>query len=256
MIALRDRRNSDLTIPMQDCFKPTGRMMTASQPFARWGRGLRLIVLAVIFGPLLSSCAHMSKLTDSGRNGPFFTPQNFAGDKTLSASIRRVLVMPVYGGSVAEGEVTLVLDEVMMGALQKQARFEVVALPRDDCQRRVGRMEIASVALLPNGFLDELGKAYGVDAVLFIDLTIYHPYGALAVGFRAKLATTHEVRLIWSFDDAFSLANPSVVNSVYRYSRAGGSTQAPIDMTLGTLQSPRRFAAYAADAMFGTLPPR
>ena len=243
---------------MQDCFKSTGSLslMAGDQPLNRWGRSLRLIVLATIFCPFLSSCAHVSKLTDTGRNGPFFTPRNFTGDKILSASIRRVLVMPIYGGGVAEAGPTPALDDVLIGALQKQARFEVVALSREDCQRRIGRPEIASVALLPNGFLDELGKAYGVDAVLFVDLTIYHPYGPLALGFRAKLATVNEVRLIWSFDDAFSLANPNVVNSVHRYAHDAGSTQSPVDMTLGTLQSPRRFAAYAADAMFDTLPPR
>jgi hypothetical protein len=214
------------------------------------------VTLLMLIGTLLSGCAEMPKINDRSRIGPFFTPKNHAGDKVLPASIHRVLILPVYGGRVAEVDAALALDEVMLGALQKQARFEVVALSREDCQRRFNRPEISSTSLLPSGFMDELAKAYGVDAVLFVDLTVYQPYGSLAVGFRAKLATIQDVRLVWSFDDGFSLADPAVVNSVSRYSRNSGASLVPIDMTLGTLQSPRRFAAYAAETMFETLPPR
>jgi hypothetical protein len=65
-----------------------------------------------------------------------------------------------------------------------------------------------------------------------------------------------DVRLIWTFDDAFSSSDPSVINSVQRAGRKEGPAQLPVDMTVGTFQSPRRFAAYAADSMFDTLPPR
>jgi hypothetical protein len=241
---------------MQACFNTPGSQMARACSLVRQSGGLRLAVLLMVLGPLLTGCFEMPKINNHALIGPFFTPKNHAGDKALPASVHRVLILPVYGGQVAEVDAALALDEVLLGALQKQARFEVVALSREDCQRRFNRPEVSSTALLPSGFMDELAKAYGVDAVLFIDLTIYQPYGSLAVGFRAKLATTQDVRLIWSFDDGFSLADPAVVNSAARFSRNSGASLVPIDMTLGTMQSPRRFAAYAAEAMFETLPPR
>jgi len=241
---------------MQARSQSSGRLPAGARPVAHRRRSLRLVAGVMLLGVFLSGCANLKKLDDPGRFGPFFTPQNHAGVKVLPASLHRVLVLPVYGGSVADVEATLPLDEVLIGGLQKKARFEVVALSREDCQRRFNHPEIASTAVLPDGFLEELGKAYGADAVLFVDLTIYHPYGSLAIGFRAKLATVHEVRLIWSFDDVFSLSDPAVVNSVHRYCQSSGAAPSSVDMTSGVLQSPRRFAAYVADAMFATLPPR
>lgn len=186
----------------------------------------------------------------------FYRPANFNGVKILPADMRRVLVLPAYGGPVAEREAAAALDEALLVALQKTARFEVVTISREELQRRFGQQEFSSAAVLPRGFLEELGRIHGADAVLFVDLTLYQPYPPVAVGFRAKLATIQEVKIVWTFDDSFSSANPAVVNSLKRASRKEGSSAMPVDMSVGILQSPRRFASYAADAMFDTLPPR
>ncbi len=193
---------------------------------------------------------------DEAQNKEFFTPTNFSGEKQLSATLRRVLVLPIYGGHIAEAEATLAMDEVLLSALQMSAHFEVVKISREEIQRRYHQPEFSSAAVLPHGFLEELGRAYGAEAVLFVDLTLYQPYPPVAVGFRAKLATIQDVRLVWTFDDSFSSANPAVVNSVKRASRKKGNAGLPGDMAAGIFQSPRRFAAYAAEAMFDTLPPR
>jgi len=204
---------------------------------------------------LTSGCqSFRDEITDQHK--PFFQPENFSGAKQLPVSLRRVLVLPVYGGKIAEVESTLALDEVLLSALQKKARFEVVSVSREEIHRRFGQPEFSSAAVLPRGFLEKLGEAYGADAVLFVDLTQYQPYPPLSVGFRAKLATIQDVRLIWTFDQAFSSADPAVINSVQRAGRQDGAPRSPVDMTVGTFQSPRRFAAYAADAMFDTIPPR
>ncbi len=127
---------------------------------------------------------------------------------------------------------------------------------RVDCQRRFGAPEFSSASELPHNFMGEVARAYAVDAVLFVDLTVYQPYGQLAIGFRAKLATIKDVRLIWSFDDTFSTNDPSVVNGVRHFYLQDRPGQPPVDLTTAALQSPRRFAAYAADTMLSTLPPR
>lgn len=214
----------------------------------------RLLVFALAF--IVAGCATHPGPLDKARRGPYFKPLNFVRDKTLSPSIRRVLVLPVCGGQVADPDSAAALDDVIRAALQKQARFEVVSMNREDCQRRFGAPEFSSAAELPHNFMEDLGRAYAIDAVLFVDLTVYQPYGQLGVGFRAKLATVKDVRLIWSFDDMFSANDPTVVNGVRHYYLQDQPGQPPVDLTTAALQSPRRFAAYAADAMLATLPPR
>lgn len=205
---------------------------------------------------LLAGCTSGPSFNDSARVGPFFKPHNFHGDTVLPASLHRVLLLPIYAGEVADQESATTLDPILLSALQKQSRFEVVSLSRTECQQRFGAPEFSSVAALPHGLLDQLAQDYAVEAVLFIDLTEYRPYRPLGVGFRAKLATVQDVHLIWSFDEAFSATNPAVENSARHYYIAQSAGNPSVDMTASALQSPSRFAAYAADAMFGTLPPR
>ena len=94
------------------------------------------------------------------------------------------------------------------------------------------------------------------DAVLFVDPTAYQPYRPIALGIRAKLATIGDHRLVWSFDEVFFASNPAVDNAVRRFYIDSGGGPMPLDMTAAALQSPTKFAAYAADAAFKTLPPR
>jgi len=213
-------------------------------------------LFAVVLVAAVAGCASHPGPIDAARRGPYYKPLNYVRDKSLSPSLRRVLVLPVCGGQVADPDSAAALDDIVRAALQKQSRFEVVSMNREDCQRRFGAPEFSSASELPHNFLENLSNAYAVDAVLFVDITVYQPYGQIAIGFRAKLATIMDVRLIWSFDDTFSSNDPSVVNGVRHYYLQDRSGQPPVDLTTAALQSPRRFAAYAADAMLSTLPPR
>jgi hypothetical protein len=204
----------------------------------------------------LTGCTSLPKLDDGAYHGPFFAPKNYAGDPVLPVSIRRVVLLPVCGGTVAEPESAAALDRVVFAALQQQARFEVVALSREDCRTRFGAPEYSSAAALPPDFLGRIARACAADAVLFVDLTVYRPYRPLSIGFRAKLATVQDVRLVWTFDEVFSAANPEIVNSLRRQNLKAVPSEPALDLTFATLQSPGRYAAFAADLMFRTLPPR
>lgn len=218
-------------------------------------RFLRLSA-ALLATAWLGGCLAGPAIDDPVRVGPFFAPRNFAGDKTMPANVHRVLVLPLYGGNLTEPEAVAALDPVIITTLQRQQRFEVVPLSREECAQRFGVREFSSAGALPHGFLEQVGRYYAADAVLFVDLTVYQPYRPLSVGFRAKLATVQDVRLIWSFDEIFSATDPSVVNAVRRFYLQEQHTTPPVDLSTAALQSPGRFAAYAADTMFATLPPR
>ncbi|HEY8995240.1 MAG TPA: hypothetical protein VIM71_11300 [Lacunisphaera sp.] len=187
--------------------------------------------------------------------GPYFTPVNFRGETRLPVEVQRVALLPVDGGTIASEESAAAMDAVMLAALQQQTRFELVVVSREECHRLFGASSFSSVAALPHGFLDQLASHYAVDAVMFIDLTVYKAYRPLALGFRAKLASVRDVRLVWAFDEVFSAEAQPMRNSVRSFYRRGDHP-APSDPLPAALQSPSRFGAVAADLMFRTLPPR
>ncbi|MDP2137099.1 MAG: hypothetical protein Q8J74_04525 [Candidatus Didemnitutus sp.] len=193
---------------------------------------------------------------DPAHRGPFYTPRNVSREEAMPAGIRRVLLLPVSVGEVAPVETAKTLDRAMVVALQNEQRFEVVVFTREECSWAFGREEFSSVDALPHGFLEKLAATYAVDAVIFVDLTAYQAYRPQAIGLRSKLATVRDVRLVWSFDEIISATDPAVANSVRRqYLKNDRGTQ-PLDLSPAALQSPSRFAAFAAQAMFRTLPPR
>jgi hypothetical protein len=211
------------------------------------------LVLAVAL--LAAGCSH-PPVTDPSRRGPFFTPKNYIGEKELPDSIHRVVLLPVHAGDFAPPEEAEALDTVFVTALERQMRFEVVTLSRVECQASYGTPDISSAAALPHDFLQDLGRKYGADAVMFVDITAYQPYRPILLGIRAKLSLVSDHRLVWSFDQIFSASDPAIDNAVRRYYLDNGGGPMPLDMTTAALQSPTRFGAYAADAAFKTLPPR
>lgn len=204
----------------------------------------------------LAGCEITPDLADPVRYGPYYTPKNFAGEKRLPAEVRRVLVLPVALGALAPEETARTLDDVVVRAVQEQQRFEIVPLPREESLRLFGAREFPSTAALPHGMLEQLATRYAIDAVLFTDVTVYRPYRPQAIGFRAKLATVRDVRLVWTFDEVISASDPSVANSARRRPVQAAQGRGPVDLSPGTLLSPSRYAAFAADEMFRTLPPR
>jgi len=190
------------------------------------------------------------------RIGPFYQPVNFQAERVMPTEIRRVVVLPIFADRVAPEETTQMLDAALLEALQRAQRFEAVGMSREDCRRAFGVPELASTAALPHGALEELQRRFAADAVMFVDLTAYEPYQTQRIGFRAKLATVRDVRLVWSFDEQISLSDPAVRNSARRRYYRREYHAEPFDLSPAALQSPGWFAAFAADEMFRTLPPR
>jgi hypothetical protein len=215
----------------------------------------RLVLLLATFA-FAAGCSTKPSIVDSARRGPMFTPRNTTGDKRLPKTLHRVVLLPVHGGEFTPREISEALDRVFSTALEKQMRFEVVTLTRDECQMSFGVPDIASVAALPHDFLSVIGDKFDAQGVIFVDITAYQGYRPMLLGLRAKLASVADRRLVWSFDEEFSVLDPSVANGARHFYLGNEDSSVPYDPTEGILQSPTRFAAYAADAMFKTLPPR
>lgn len=205
------------------------------------------------FTLLFAGCMHPSA-NDAARIGPFFTPTNFSAEPSLGG-IRRVVVMPLWAGTLAPNESLAALDPVFVAALQQENRFEVVSLSREECLRRFRAEAISSASALPHDLLATLRRETGADAVLFVDFTAFRAYRPLALGLRGKLATLDGTRLVWTFDNVFSADDPKVANAARQFFLESDTRGVPADFTPTVLQSPTRFASYAATAMFRTLPP-
>jgi len=222
--------------------------------FTRFGFqfGTANLALAVAVLCLCAGCMHPAA-NDPARVGPFFTPANHSGDPSLGG-VRRVVVLPVWVGEGTRPESAAALDEVFLIALQQEKRFEVVSFSREECRRRYGVEALSSATTLPSGLFPALQREFAADAILFIDLTAYNAYKPLTLGLRSKLAAIDGTRLIWTFDNVFSTEAPGAANSA-RHHFLDQDKSVPLDLTRTVLQSPSRFAAYAAASMFATLPP-
>jgi hypothetical protein len=192
---------------------------------------------------------------DPARAGPFFNPTNHVGADSLPAGLHRVVLLPVAAAGVTTPEMAAAFDPVFTEALQRENRFEVVALSREMCRKYFGAEEFSSAAALPHDFMAVVRREFAADAVMFVDFTVCQPYRPLSLGVRAKLATVEGTQLLWSFDAVFSAADPAVANSARRFFLKTDRSDVPADLSPAALQSPSRFGAYVAGATFATLPP-
>jgi len=212
------------------------------------------LFVAAAFG--LAGCAGSSGRNANAKPDTSFRPLNFVGESVLPRSVRRVVLLPVHGGQFAPPEACEYLDPIFSGALEQKMRFEVVILSREQCAKSFGSPDLGSTDALPPDFLTRLGTDYSAQAVMFVDITAFDAYRPLTIGIRAKLATVADRRLIWSFDEVYSCLDPAVVAALRRFYLKNSQAGAPVDLSSDALESPRRFAAYAADSTFQTLPRR
>jgi hypothetical protein len=212
----------------------------------------RAVVGALACAAVLTGCLH-PPASDPARVGPFFTPPNHSGDASLGG-IRRVVVLPAWVPAGGRPEGAAEIDRILLAALQQEKRFEVVAFSRAECWRRFRAESFSSATALPPDLFGFLQREYAADAVLFVDVTVYQPYKPILLGLRSKLAAIDGSRLIWTFDNQFSAENPAAANGA-RNRLLERDRSVPADLTGIVLQSPSRFTAYSAAAMFATLPP-
>ncbi|WP_404424004.1 hypothetical protein [Nibricoccus sp. IMCC34717] len=209
---------------------------------------------------LLAGCSELPK-PDPLIVGPFYEPTNVRKNVLqLPIDLRRVLLVPVAtaGPSIPEDNLSA-MDSAFQAELNRTQRFEVVALNRTQMAELIGRPQVTSTEVIPASFVDKILKAdnrFGADAVLFVDLTDYKAYPPMSLGVRAKLVRISDMAILWAADLNFSADDRRVINSARKYARFLGSDAGPVDLSHTVLQSPTRFAAFAAHTVFGTLPER
>ena len=212
----------------------------------------------MVMAMVLTGCESYHK-SDKPRETykPKYTPRNVVGVAKLPQGVRRVVVLPAYWEKDANSDFVCDLDTILHLSLQRTGAFEVVPIDREQMYKLFGVYQFSSVQILPDDLISRIAKDYAADGVLFIDLTQNRPYRPIALGIRAKLVEVKTMQIIWSIDCLFDSADPAVAGAALDFSkRSTYNSRMPVDSTGEILMSPRAYAGFVMDTIFGTLPPR
>jgi hypothetical protein len=181
------------------------------------------------------------------------TPQNYFSGEPVGIPIRRVALLPIFNDKYPAEELR-VLDTAFNAELTKKSIFEVVPVSRASMESFFGERQVNSVENLPANLLDKLRERYGVDGILFTDITHYSPYRPLAIGVRAKLVDAKSGEIRWAFDYLFDSGNPAMAQAAKVYQARYNLDNQPLASDGGTvLISPARFAKFVANQTYVSL---
>jgi hypothetical protein len=169
--------------------------------------------------------------------------------------IRRVAVMPIAYETPLEASLGE-LDAALREELAKTSMFEIVPVSRETLETSFGHRQFSSVEVLPGDFLSKLRAQYGVDGILFTDLTHYRPYQPISIGLRSKLVEAYSGRVRWAFDHLFDAGNAATAEAAEGYYLATTPPPPTAEHPSNgpaVLQSPSRFTKYAAWEEFRSL---
>jgi hypothetical protein len=180
-------------------------------------------------------------------------PQNYFAPATAGVPMRRVALLPLWNEKLP-GEYLRDVDAAFSAELTKKAIFEVVPVTRSQMESICGERQLSSVEALPAEVLARLRTHFGVEGVIFTDLTSFSPYRPLSMGVRAKLidVTTGQIR--WAFDYIYDTGNDSVATAAKKFQLRYSNEHQPLTSDGGSiLLSPSRFAKYVASETYGSL---
>jgi hypothetical protein len=192
-------------------------------------------------------------------SGPGYKVTNFhRSSDRLPVSLRRVALLPLAArGPGANASAADALGPVLAGELLARHELDLAQVSPDDLARWTGRPDWSAGDKLPAGFLNTIQGKTAADAVLFSEVTAYRPYPPLAVGLKLTLVDVQSGRVLWAVDDLLDAGQPAVADGARRFhlEKMRGAGEQPFD-SHSILDSPRRFARYAAATLLDTMPQR
>ncbi len=211
---------------------------------------LKSFVLLLAGVTLTTGCQFSKPVTVKQRPD---APQNWFLPTNPGRAMRRVAMLPAYHARIP-GEVLKDVDAALMAELSKKAAFEVVQLSRVEMEQLIGLREVSSVETLPGDLFRKLKEQYGVEGVMFTDLTHYSPYRPVSVGVRSKLVDIESGRIHWASDVLLDSGNSIVAAAARAYQKSFCRDNFPVDSDGGTvLMSPRLFVKFAAFSNYASL---
>ncbi len=201
----------------------------------------------------------MTLAVQAGWLGRDFKPANvFAYPARLSSDLQRVAVLPLACGSTADNLPAgcETLEPVLRAQLAKTRMFETVAVDREKLRAATGRAAWTGTETLPPDFLKSLRREYGCDGVLFSEVTVFHAYAPMAIGWRLKLVDARSGMILWAADEVFDASQPAVARAAKNFYKSSSLFDFSREKSWEMMHSPSRFGGYAVAALLATLPPR
>lgn len=182
----------------------------------------------------------------------------FVSAPFLPADLHRVVVLPLAadGPDADLSAGCEALQPVIFDELIRTKRFEVVSVRPENLRMGSGRAAWTGTEPLPAAFFDSLQREYGCDAVLFCELTVYHAYAPLAIGWRLKLADARTHQIIWSADEVFDSHRPAFSLDITEFFEARDSLATKTESRWRLLNSPLQFGRFTVAEILNTLPIR
>ncbi len=236
--------------------QPVGGVLATSKERPSWTPLLVAFAVALL-AMATGGCAKRSMFAQALT--PSYEPSNvFREDAALPEQIRRVALLPVTvasdDGDMAFGRGTL--EPIVFAEIARVRRFEVVSVTSEELRLLTGRTAWTPEEKLPIEFFEKIRDKFGVDAVLFTQLTQYRPYEPLLIGWRMKLIDADEPHILWAIDEVFDARVPTVAAAASRHLDGNPDTGSSLSDSRSVLQSPRRFGRYTAHAVVHTMPGR
>lgn len=213
-----------------------------------------------ILATLLSGCKTAGGTDQYGRYlNSDYKPVNILDDNdaALPEEMVRVAVLPINGAGL-DPEMRERLESTFRSELSKTMRFEIVAVDHAELEERYRQRQFLTTDRLPADFLAFVEQRTAADAVLFTEFTHFSPYRPIAIGVRSRLVDLASGESIWAADSLFDSADARISRAATRFHGRDGieqSMQRP-EVAVPALQSPNRFAEYAAASLYATLPIR
>ena len=188
-----------------------------------------------------------------------YRPSNvYLKSKILDRSIKRVAILPITTVSVTETfqAGAQMLEQYLGPELEKTKRFDLVIVHPEELRQWTGQEAWRADETLPQDFFNRLRAGCGCDAVFFAQLTRYHPYQPVAVGWKLCLVQAAGGQILWQADEVFDAGDAVVANAARHYSGQHVHIEGPLDDPAAILGSPSRFGQYSLSALLATLPER
>ena len=191
------------------------------------------------------------------RTPPAYQPENIFSIKAWPAGVKRVAVLPV-AAVLADVPVDYFSthDPVWLSALQASHRAEFVAVTRAELLRWTGRMSFPTTYPLPPDLLARILEHTGAEAVAFLEVTHFSPYGSQTIGLRGRIMELAPNRAIWAFEETINADEAGTAQMFREGLGRQDHLLSPSSALAGIRISPIKIVSYVARVLVKTLPPR
>lgn len=212
-----------------------------------------LLLVTPLFGAGCASIesAYDSFLRDYVYEYPLSPPRAFRDSSIDYGMVRRVLALPLVDDT-GHGADTVLVSEALGDSIARLRQFDVVRPNATDAVLKADAGPLAS-GRIPVSTIIELGRRYGVDAVLFGTISQYRPYTPPSLAIGASLIDVHTGKVLWSVSDYVDATDAKASVSIEHWFEENAAAEGTVFDKQIVSTSPRWFARFAADRIAGTL---